>query len=155
VVEIIPDKISKAFFVTSVILNNEPFFSFLPVEVQEKYRQIAASRADKSIPPNLDRVRQTLFNGSKDSKELTAFLYKLEPQPIQPYEDTVDLTSFSDTTVPVVYVICKNDISLPTKTFNKMISLLPKSAQIVKIDADHEAMFSNPKAVADLLLRQA
>lgn len=155
VIERIPEKISRAFFLTSVILNNKAFFSLLPSEVQEKYRQIASSRPDNSIPPNLERVKQVLFNGSQNSEELDVFLSKLEPQPIQPYEDIIALNTFRTTTVPITYIKCKNDISLPEQTFNGILSLLPENAQIETIDADHEAMFSNPEAIAGLLLRQA
>ncbi len=154
VIEKIPEKINKAFFLTSVILKNKAFSSLLPSEVQEKYRQIASNRADKSIPPNIEKIRQGLFNSSPDSDELNDFLSKLEPQPIKPYEEIVVLDSFQQTKVPVIYVKCQNDISLQKETFDEIISLLPNAAEIMTIDADHEAMFSNPEAIAELLLRQ-
>jgi pimeloyl-ACP methyl ester carboxylesterase len=153
VIEKIPEKIDEAFFITSVILNNKNFISFLPAEVQEKYRQIASSRPDKSIPPNLEKIRQILFSSSPDSKELTNFLSRLEPQPIRPYEEIIELTSIKNSSVPMTYVKCKNDTSLPKETFDEMVSYLPDYINIKTIEADHEAMFSNPKAIADLLLR--
>jgi len=155
VIEKIPEKISKAFFITSVILNGKNFFSLLSSEVQEKYREVASSRPDKSIPPNLERIRKGLFSSSPDSEELNTFLSKLEPQPIQPYEDIVTLEPFTTTSVPITYIKCKNDNSLSQEGFNEITALLPRTAEIETIDADHEAMFSNPKAIAELLLRQA
>ncbi len=153
VIEKIPNKIREAFFVTSVVLNNKNFFSFLPLEIQERYKQIALSRPDRSIPPNLEKIRQNLFNSSPDSEELNSFLSKLEPQPIKPYEEIVTLNSLKTSPVPIVYVRCKNDKTLPKEIFDEIISFLPEKAVIETIDADHEAMFSNPKAIAELLLR--
>lgn len=153
VIEEIPEKISRALFVTSVVLNNKNFLSFLPAEVQERYRQIASDRPDKSIPPNLEKIRQGLFNSSPDSEELNSFLSKLEPQPIKPYEEVIELKLIKTSSVPVMYVKCEKDISLPKATFDEMISFLPDNIEMETIEADHEAMFSNPKAIAELLLR--
>jgi pimeloyl-ACP methyl ester carboxylesterase len=127
----------------------------LPIDVQNKYKQIASSRSDNSIPPNIEKIKQTLFNKSENSPKLDDFLSKLEPQPIGPYEDVINLESFQQTNVPITYIKCKYDISLPKETFDEILSKLPASAKMLEIDADHEAMFSNPKSVANILLRQA
>ena len=154
VVELIPQKIKSAIFLTSVILNGKSFFQLMPLEIQAKYRQIASGRKDNSIPPDIDteRIKQLLFYKSENSSSLEKFLRKLEPQPIGPYEDVICLSGFGQTKVPVTYIKCKYDIALPQETFNGIFSLLPASATFLEIEANHEAMFSNPKAVAGVLL---
>lgn len=154
ITEQIPSKIKSVFFLTSVILNGKSFLQMLPAEVQTKYKQIASSRGDHSIPPNVERIKQILFNKSENSPKLDNFLSKLEPQPIGPYEDVINLDSFQQTSVPVTYIKCKYDISLPKETFDEIISKLPANSKILEIESDHEAMFSNPEAVANVLLRQ-
>ena len=155
IIELIPEKISQAFFLTSVILDGSSFLEKFPEEVRKKYKQIAQEREDGSIPPNIERIKQLLFSGSKDSSELEGFLAKLEPQPISPYLEVINLNDFKKTSVPVTYIKCSKDNSLPAETFNEIFSNLPQNAQIIEIDANHEAMFSNPKAVAEILLRKA
>ncbi|GEM_PF-4020050 len=150
-VEQIPFKIKSAFLLTSVLLNGKSFMEMLPLEVQKKYREIASHREDMSIPPNLERIRAILFNQSKDSETLNIFLRKLEPQPISIYEEKVTLSAFKHTSVAITYIKCKNDISLPVAGFEEILSNLPTTAHITEIDADHEAMLSNPKAIANLL----
>lgn len=153
IVEQIPSKIKSIFFLTSVILNGKSFTQILPTEVQIKYKQIASSRDDNSIPPNIERIKQILFNKSENSPNLDSFLSKLEPQPIGPYEDVIILESFQQTNVPITYIKCKYDVSLPKETFEEIISNLPSHAKILEIESDHEAMFSNPEIISNILLR--
>jgi hypothetical protein len=54
--------------------------------------------------------------------------------------------------LPKAVVFCKNDASLPTGAYLAMArGLGPHS--LVEIDGSHEALFTNPSAVAGALLK--
>ncbi len=154
IIELIPNKISHAFFLTSVILNGDSFLDKFPLEIQERYKQVASSREDNSIPPNIERIKSLLFSGEDDSPELENFLSKLEPQPIGPYTDIITLEDFKQSKTPITYIKCRNDLSLPKETFEEIISNLPVGAKITEIDANHEAMFSKSETLAQLLISE-
>lgn len=151
--ERIENKIKHIIFINAVILDNgESFFDFFPDHIKQKYRDVANNREDKSITPNPESLKAKLFNELEDEEKFKIIFNHLTPQPIKPYEEQVYLNGFKDSVVPMTYIFCTKDISFPPDIFDKILLKLPSHFKKLELESDHEAMFSHPKELADLIL---
>lgn len=146
------NSISDIFLLTSVLVNNNNFLSYLPIDIQNKYKEIAKNH-NNLIIPNPDRLKDVLFNKTSVDK-YEYFSKNLTPQSYGAYEETVNIDVFKHTKIPTRYIQCKYDISLPQEIFKEIFKLLPSNSKIIEIDADHEAMASNPKEVARVIIEE-
>ncbi len=151
-IERIPDRIRKIIFISAIILDNgECFFDYFAPEVRDRYIELA-KWDNGAIPPNHDSLRSRLFNELDDDVKYEAIFSKLTPQPIKPYTEKVYLKNFNNSKIPMVYMFLRNDISLPVKSFEEMMSKLPASFKKIEINSDHEIMFSHPQLLTDSII---
>lgn len=152
VLDLVPERIEKIIFVTAMILNDgECFFDYLPKEIKMKYKERALLSKDNTIEPNKDVFKAVLANACPSQSIFENFFNKLNAQPISPYEQAVYLDKLKGGDTPSVYIQCSKDISLSKESFDKILSWLPKNANIVHLDADHEVFLSNPEGLAKIL----
>jgi hypothetical protein len=80
-----------------------------------------------------------------------ALLKRLSPQPLALFTTPVSTSDFMKLKIPCSVVFCKNDASLPPGAYIGMAQGLGRF-KLVEVDGGHEALFTQPAAVAHGLL---
>ncbi len=154
-IEVLPNRIKDIVLISAVVLDNgEAFFDYFPQEIKEKYLKQANESEDNSITPNSASLRARLFNDLVDDNKFENIFNKLTPQPILPYTEKIYLKDFKETSIPIYYIFCKNDISLSPESFKKILSKLPPKFKKIEIQSDHEVMFSHPKELVEVMINR-
>jgi len=86
------------------------------------------------------------------SEKQSALIGRLVPQPLALFTTPVSTKEFESLNVPKAVVFCKGDASLPPGAYLGMAQGLGKH-RLVEIEGSHEALFTNPSAVANGLLK--
>jgi hypothetical protein len=79
---------------------------------------------------------------------------KIEPQleghSQDAFETPIDFIA-ADVTIPKGYVICKQDLAIPTALQEMLVQAIP-GMKVARIDASHSPFLSKPKKAADVLV---
>ena len=146
------DKIAQLIFLNAFILpNGKRQFDLVPPEASQGMTAAANASPDKSVPVMEDFVRNMLMAGEPSEKQ-SALIGRLVPQPLALFTTPVSTKEFESLNVPKAVVFCKGDASLPPGAYLGMAQGLGKH-RLVEIEGSHEALFTNPSAVANGLLK--
>jgi pimeloyl-ACP methyl ester carboxylesterase len=146
------DKIAQLIFLNAFILpNGKRQFDLVPQEASQGMTAAANASPDKSVPVMEDFVRNMLMAGEPSEKQ-SALIGRLVPQPLALFTTPVSTKEFESLNVPKAVVFCKGDASLPPGAYLGMAQGLGKH-RLVEIEGSHEALFTNPSAVANGLLK--
>jgi len=148
----VPNKISQLIFLNAFILpNGKCQFDLVPPEASEGMTAAAKASPDNSVPVIEDFVRNQLMGG--ESVEMQdALISHLLPQPIAIFTTPVSTVDFEKLTIPKTVVFCKDDASLPPGAYMGMAQGLG-DYNLIEITGSHEALFTNPGAVAQGLIQ--
>lgn len=91
-----------------------------------------------------------LFNDLPPA-EASSWISKLQCQPASGWEDVVDYVGWKD--VPSVYLVCEKDALLPADMQIQMAEMA--GSAIVKCDAGHCCMISQPERVVEVVVKAA
>ncbi len=146
------DKIAQLIFLNAFILpNGKRQFDLVPPEASQGMTAAANASPDRSVPVMEDFVRNMLMAGEPAEKQ-SALISRLVPQPLALFTTPVSTKEFESLDVPRAVVFCKSDASLPPGAYLGMAQGLGKH-RLVEIEGSHEALFTNPSAVANGLLK--
>ena len=81
-----------------------------------------------------------------------ALIKRLVPQPIALFTTPVTTQEFDKLNIPKSVVFCKGDASLPPGAYLGMAQGLGKH-ELIEVEGGHETLFTNPRVVADGLLK--
>ncbi|MBV9416812.1 MAG: alpha/beta hydrolase [Solirubrobacterales bacterium] len=123
----------------------------LPAEFIEFLEQAAAAREDRAIELP-DSVLRDAFANTADEETLTQIRALLVPEPYRPIFDTLALPNFASLPIPTVYISCRDDRTMPPRTFHPGQSSRLGAPTVIEIDGDHESLFTAPERLADALL---
>ena len=123
----------------------------LPAEFVEFLEQAAAARDDRAIELPDSALRDGFAN-TADEETLARIRALLVPEPYAPIFDTLELPSFASLRVPMVYISCRDDRTMPPGTFHPGQSSRLGAPTVIEIDGDHESLFTAPERLADALL---
>lgn len=148
----IPDKIERLIFHNAFILpDGKSQFDLVPPEVAEGMTAAANASPDNCVPIMEDFVRDTLMEGEPNEMK-DALIGKLVPQPIAIFTTPVHTADFDKLNIPKSVVFCKGDISLPPGAYLGMAQGLGEY-NLIEIEGGHETLFTNPRIIAESLLR--
>lgn len=146
------NKISQLIFLNAFILpNGKSQFDLVPPEASEGMTAAANASADRSVPVIEEFVRDMLMAGEPPEMQ-DALISRLVPQPLALFTTPVNTADFEKLNVSKAVVFCKNDASLPPEAYLAMAEGLGPHS-LLEIDGSHEALFTNPSAVAGALLK--
>jgi pimeloyl-ACP methyl ester carboxylesterase len=147
-----PDKIAQLIFLNAFILpNGKCQFDLVPPEASEGMTAAAKASPDNSVPVIEDFVRNQLMGGEAVAMQ-DALINRLVPQPIALFTTPVSTVKFEKLTIPKTVVFCKDDASLPPGAYLGMAQGLG-DYNLIEIAGSHEALFTNPAAVARGLIQ--
>jgi pimeloyl-ACP methyl ester carboxylesterase len=111
----------------------------------------ANASPDQSVPVIEEFVRNMLMAGEPVEKQ-NALISRLVPQPLALFTTPVHTKDFESLNIPKAVVFCRGDASLPPGAYLGMAQGLGKH-RFLEIEGSHEALFTNPSAVANGLLK--
>jgi pimeloyl-ACP methyl ester carboxylesterase len=98
-------------------------------------------------------ARRTAFACCSDEVAAWA-LERRRPQPVAPFGEPVRLGGFRFDTIPLTYVICKRDQSIPPALQQRMLEAAG-CTDVVELDTDHVPQLSATAGLAAILLERA
>jgi pimeloyl-ACP methyl ester carboxylesterase len=123
----------------------------LPAEFIEFLEQASAAREDRAIELP-DAALRDAFANTADEETLAWIRGVVVPEPYGPIFDTLELPSFARLRIPMVYICCRDDRTMPPGTFHPGQSSRLGAPTVIEIDGDHESLFTAPQRLADALL---
>jgi pimeloyl-ACP methyl ester carboxylesterase len=112
-------------------------------------RANAARSQDNTIVMDTERWASS-FMQDATPRQLAATTNRLVPTPLGWFDEPIKLPRFFDLHLPASYVFLHHDRSAPKERYQAMAARLDHPA-IVECDGSHEAMLTQPKAVANAL----
>jgi pimeloyl-ACP methyl ester carboxylesterase len=148
----VPNKIAQLIFLNAFILpNGKCQFDLVPPEASAGMAAAANASPENSVPVIEDFVRNQLMGG--ESAEMQdALICRLVSQPIALFTTPVNTLNFQKLTIPKTVVLCKDDASLPPGAYLEMSQGLGDYS-LIEVAGSHEALFTNPCAVAQELIQ--
>ncbi|MEM9632307.1 MAG: alpha/beta fold hydrolase [Pseudomonadota bacterium] len=141
-----PGCVSKLIFLDAVLLDSgETWFDFLPTEVIEKRKELAMETSGGlSVPPPSAEAF-----GVQRPDDIAFLASRLTPHPINTYRTNLTLENRIGNGLPASYVSCTEPRFDPvTVSLNRAQDF---GWPITQIATGHDAMVTEPQAVADLL----
>ena len=123
----------------------------LPTAFLEVIRQLSASSADGSIALPYEPFRAAFVN-TADEPAARALYAQLTPEPYMPIFAPLALPHNHRHGIPAAFVACRHDLSLGPGVFHPGQSRRLDRPRLIEIDGDHEALLTNPDALANALL---
>lgn len=112
-----------------------------------------AINADRKeiILKKTSKTRNLLFTcwNEADAKLATSLL---QNEPLQPFLDTISLSNEYFGKVKKLYIECLKDQVLPAEDQKRMYQKI--NCEVISIDADHSPFFSQPAALADIIINR-
>jgi pimeloyl-ACP methyl ester carboxylesterase len=112
-------------------------------------RATAARSLDHTITMDIERWASSFMQDATPG-QLAATTNRLVPTPLGWFDEPIKLTRFFDLPLPASYVFLRDDQSTPTGRYRAMAARLDHPL-IVECNGSHEAMLTQPKAVANAL----
>jgi len=109
----------------------------------------AAARGDALLS---EAVARAMFCNDMDEEETRFVLERLVPEARRPMQEPMDLTGLRRP-IPRSYVKLLRDQSVPPRDQDRMIATIGGGCRVVELDAGHDAMVSQPRALAEILNR--
>jgi pimeloyl-ACP methyl ester carboxylesterase len=123
----------------------------LPVTMLEAIRQLSASSADGSVALPYELFRNGFVN-TADEETARALYERFTPEPSMPIFEPLALPRNHHHGIPAIFIACRQDQSLGPGIFHPGQSSRLERPRVIEIDADHEALLTNPGALSDALL---
>jgi pimeloyl-ACP methyl ester carboxylesterase len=149
--EYVPDRVAALVYVTAVLLKHGQSAGDLP---QEKSRVALTQSADGQYVTTTPEAAVTAFYGETPAAWRDLALSRLVPQPAAVMRMPLRLTAERYGTVKRAYIECRRDQVLTLEVQRKMQAALPCDFT-AEIDTDHSPFYSQPEALAALLLEIA
>lgn len=144
-----PKKIEEAVFLAAIILNpGEAAIDFIPEDRRSSYFERANASLEKSFLAEYEVARAVFFNDLPE-EEARRYYACLTPQPLSVYLENAIISPVAFE-APTRYIVCSEDRALGYKLCLEFANKL--EGPILEINAGHDVMLSQPRALAELLV---
>jgi pimeloyl-ACP methyl ester carboxylesterase len=123
----------------------------LPAAMLEAIRHLSASSGDGSVALPYELFRGAFVN-TADERSARELYTQFAPEPCLPIFEPLALLHNHHHGIPATFVACRQDLSLGPGVFHPGQSSRLDRPRLIEIDGDHEALLTNPDALADALL---
>ncbi|MEE4010882.1 alpha/beta fold hydrolase [Roseibium sp. FZY0029] len=146
VADILPERIAKLVYLDAIMLESgETWFDFLPKDLAEDRRKLAeSSSGGLSLPP----ASPESF-GITRPEDIAFLELRLTPHPFRTFTTALELKHPVGNGLPAHYIECTDPPYPPAKV--ALARAQAKGWPVSQIATGHDAMVSEPKALADLL----
>jgi len=154
VAEQIPERIRRLVFWNAFVLQDgNSLNDEVPPQYVGLFEELAAGSDDNTVMLPWPIWREVFINDADEALARSAY-EKLSPEPYQPFTAKLDLKAFYGLQTPRSYLNCTEDISLPPgewgwhPRFSSRLGL----CRLVQMPGSHEAIFTNPRLLAEKLV---
>jgi hypothetical protein len=126
----------------------------LPPDAAAANVERARTSGVNALPVDDAFVRAALFADEADAQR-TAVIGRLTPQPFALYTERYSAAAFDALAEPKTAIICADDRSLGPDGYRNLARRVLGSPHLVEVPGSHEALVTNPVAIADALIRAA
>ncbi|HRW19470.1 MAG TPA: alpha/beta fold hydrolase [Dermatophilaceae bacterium] len=153
--EQVADRLARIVFYNAYVVEpGRSVLSYVPASAGQAFAALAAPDGTLELP--FEFVREHLLADADDDTARAAYAM-LSPEPLGRSGEVLDLTRFAELTVPMSYVHATDDKVFPPEelTWHPGMSGHLRSVEVFELPGGHELMFSDPAALADVLVRAA
>jgi pimeloyl-ACP methyl ester carboxylesterase len=123
----------------------------LPTAMLEAIRQLSATSTDGSVALRYELFRGAFVNTADETTARDLYA-RFTPEPSLPIFAPLALPHNHRHHIPATFIACRQDLSLGPGVFHPGQSSRLDRPRLIEIDGDHEALLTNPGALADALL---
>jgi pimeloyl-ACP methyl ester carboxylesterase len=131
--------------------DGESVASNLPAAMLESIRHLSARSSDGSVALPYDLFRGAFVN-TADEASARALYARFAPEPCPPIFEPLALPHNHRHGIPAAFIACRQDLSLGPGVFHPGQSSRLDQPRLIEVEGDHEALLTNPAALADALL---
>lgn len=154
VAEVMPERIRRLVFWNAFVLQDgNCLLDEIPPYYRELFDQLVRQSADHTVMAPFPIWREAFINDA-DLALAKSTYESLSPEPYQPFQDKLDMKKFYSLEIPRSFLNCTEDIALPPGEWGwhpRMSSRLGL-CRLVQMPGSHEALFTNPKGLAEKLI---
>jgi len=153
VAELAPERLKHLVFLAALVVSDgdRPFDRLIP-PARALIQGLAQARGNRTYFYPSEMAWARFMNDlPRHHPQVQAALARLTPQPIHPWLERVDLKRFYAMQVPRTYIRCLKDVAVPPDralVYARRLGVKP-----IDLDTAHDAMLSQPEAVARILDR--
>jgi len=126
----------------------------LPAAMLEAIRHLSSSSGDGSVALPYELFRGGFVN-TADEASARLLYARFAPEPCLPIFEPLALQHNHRHGIPAAFVACRQDSSLGPGVFHPGQSSRLDRPRLIEIEGDHEALLTNPHALANALLTAA
>ncbi|HEY5333274.1 MAG TPA: alpha/beta hydrolase [Solirubrobacterales bacterium] len=139
-----------------VPLEGETMLGLNPGSVADLYAASAAASTDNSVELDWEVWRSGLIQTAPEDVARTIFDL-LGTEPYSSFTEPVDLGDFYELRIPASFINGTEDLTMPEGEYHWLERHAPRlgSPRLLELPIDHEALFLQPAALADVILTAA
>jgi pimeloyl-ACP methyl ester carboxylesterase len=152
-----PELIARLMLLNGQVLRDgETNLGTLPSELQEHYRELTAANDGISYRlPDDEIYRRWLQDLPRTDPRVQRALSLVTPQPFAPLVEPAIDQDFPSCGVTAVYLRSTDDVGAPVARAERFVAGLPVGTRVAWLPGGHDAMISQPEAVASHLADEA
>jgi pimeloyl-ACP methyl ester carboxylesterase len=150
-------RLSRLVYLSPLLSSNgQTVLDSVPPAYGDLFRQMAAASADNTVTAPWEVFRDG-FIGDADLATAKAAYAELHPEPFAPFLEPVNLDVFAGMQIPTSYINPTEDTVFPLGewSFFPRMAQLSGASRIVQMPGSHEVMYSDPKGLAEALIKAA
>jgi pimeloyl-ACP methyl ester carboxylesterase len=152
IVELRPERCHALVYYSGFVpRDGESVADNLSAPMLEAIRQLAANSGDGSVELPYELFRGAFVN-TADEATARALYLRFAPEPSVPIFEPLALPHNHLHGIPTTFIACRHDLSLGPGAFHPGQSSRLDQPRLIEIDGDHEALLTNPDALAAALL---
>jgi pimeloyl-ACP methyl ester carboxylesterase len=154
VAERLGDRVRRIVFMSAWVLKDgESINDIKPQHEAAAVRAGARRTTDNTVPIDPGRWASK-FMQDATPQQLAAVTSRLVPSPLGWFDQRVRLPRFFGLNLPASYIFLRHDLAAPRERYQQMAGRLGNPL-IIECDGSHQAMQTQPEAVADALIAAA
>jgi pimeloyl-ACP methyl ester carboxylesterase len=152
VAERLPERCHSLIYMDAFVpLDGECVADILPPPFVDMLAQLSAASPDGSVALPFEAFHQGFAN-TLDEATARVIFERFTPEPYRPIFDRLELPTFVHLGLPATYITLRDDRAMPPGLFRPGQSSRLRSARVIELEGDHEAMLTAPGRVAGALL---
>ncbi len=151
------DRLSRLVYLSPLLSQNgQTVLDSVPPAYGDLFKQMAAATPDNTVMAPWVVFRDG-FIGDADLATAQAAYAELHPEPFAPFLEPINLDVFAGMQIPTSYINPTEDTVFPLGewSFFPRMAQLSGASRIVQMSGSHEVMYSDPKGLAEALIKAA
>jgi pimeloyl-ACP methyl ester carboxylesterase len=152
IAELRPDRCQRLIYYSGFVPSDgESVADSLPEPFLDTLAKLSAESSDRAVALPY-AVFRAAFANTADEATAAALFPRFVPEPYAPIFETLRLPHNHRHGIPTAVLSCGRDLAMPPGLFHPGQSSRLDHPRVIDVDGDHEALLTNPRALATGLL---